>query len=82
MSNFKASRELRQGAAPRPAAAAGSCDGAALVHRKGAAIARRQISNVLKGAARENLTKNFKFPRKFIKNLTLKIKFSGAVSQN
>jgi len=32
------------------------------VRREGAAIARRQISNVFDGAAPKNLTKNFKFP--------------------
>jgi len=51
-----------KGAASGPTAAAGSCDGAVPVRQKGAATARRQILNVLEGAAPKNLTKNFKFP--------------------
>ena len=53
-----------KGAAPGPTAAAGSCDGAAPVRREGAAIARRQISNVSDEAAPPKFDKKFQISKK------------------
>lgn len=69
------------GAAPGPAAAAGSCVGAASVRVEGAAFVRGRGSCAWRELRRQNLTKNFKFLRKFIKNLTLKVKFLARISE-
>ena len=38
-----------------------------------------KFQTLWKELRRKNLTKNFKFPRKFIKNLTLKVKFPARI---